>query len=103
MQVRVCVTHRTRRSKSMVKDKETYRGLIFIRQGRIGSKSEGPDYYLQTKDDEYLLGRKTETSVFLPDYFLEYYCRKWVEIEGPLMKKGLIVETIHETCAGRMD
>ena len=26
---------------------ETFDGLVYIKNGRIGSKSEGPDYYLQ--------------------------------------------------------
>jgi hypothetical protein len=27
---------------------ETLKGLVYIKQGRIGTRSEGPDYYLQT-------------------------------------------------------
>ena len=27
---------------------ETFEGLVYVKHGRIGSKSEGPDYYLQT-------------------------------------------------------
>ena len=26
----------------------TFKGLVYIKNGRIGTKSEGPDYYLQT-------------------------------------------------------
>lgn len=33
---------------------ETFDGLVYIKNRRIGSKSEGPDYYLQTWDREYL-------------------------------------------------
>jgi hypothetical protein len=58
----------------------TVKGLIFIKQGRIGTRSEGPDYYIQTKESEFPLARKTETNLFEPDYLLEYYCRKWVTI-----------------------
>jgi hypothetical protein len=81
----------------------TLRGLVFVKQGRIGTRSEGPDYYLQTKELEYPLARKTEDLVFKPDYMLEFYCRKWVEIEGSVMKKGITIDTIRETCVGRMD
>jgi hypothetical protein len=80
-----------------------YKGLVFVKQGRIGTKSEGPDYFLQTKDHEYLLGRKTVQELFKHDYFLEYYCRKWIEIEGELVQNNLTVKTIRETCAGRME
>jgi hypothetical protein len=33
----------------------TFKGLVYIKHGRIGTKSEGPDYYLQTFNMEYLL------------------------------------------------
>ncbi len=34
---------------------ETFEGLVYVKHGRIGTKSEGPDYYLQTWENEYLL------------------------------------------------
>lgn len=81
----------------------TCRGLMFVKQGRIGTRSEGPDYYLQTKDHEYKLARKTEEHVFRPDYYLEFFNRKWVEIDAELQQDELVVKGIHETCAGMMD
>lgn len=82
---------------------ESYKGLVFVKQGRIGSRSEGPDYYLQTKDKEYFLERKTVQELFKPDYFLEFYCRKFVAIEGTADGKHLAVTSIHETGAGRLE
>jgi len=82
---------------------ESYKGLVFVKQGRIGSRSEGPDYYLQTKEGEYLLERKTVHEGFRPDYFLEFYCRKFVAIDGKADGKHLVVTSIHETGAGRLE
>ena len=33
----------------------TFKGLLYVKHGRIRNKSEGPDYWLQTLDREYLL------------------------------------------------
>jgi len=76
---------------------EKYAGLVFIKHGRIGSKSEGPDYYLQAKSREYLLDRNRE-ALFKPDYYLEFFCRKMVEVTGTLDKDTIQVISIREIC-----
>lgn len=72
-----------------------FSGLVFIKHGRIGTKSEGPDYYLQTKKHEYVLNHEREF-VFKPDYFLEFFCRKMVEVTGILAGNEIKVSNIIE-------
>ena len=62
---------------------ETFEGLVYVKHGRIGSKSEGPDYYLQTWDRDYLLNYEDRGPWEL-DYYLEFFCRKFVEVTGEL-------------------
>jgi hypothetical protein len=62
---------------------EIFKGLVYVKHGRIGSKSEGPDYYLQTFDKEYLL-KYADHNLWEPDYYLEFFCRKFVEVNGGL-------------------
>ncbi|HTX97402.1 MAG TPA: hypothetical protein VME67_22730 [Mycobacterium sp.] len=59
----------------------TYRGLLYIKHGRLGTKSEGPDYWLQTADGEYLL-RFHDRAAWEPDFELEFYNRRIVEVDG---------------------
>lgn len=59
-------------------------GLLYVKHGRVGSKSEGPDYYLQTWRGEYLV-RDAERPLWQPDYRLEFFARRMVEIEGSLV------------------
>ena len=61
----------------------TYKGLIYVKHGRVGTRSEGPDYILQTASGEYPL-RYGERHLWEPDYRLEFYVRRMVEIEGEL-------------------
>ena len=61
----------------------TFKGLLYVKHGRIGTKSEGPDYWLQTLDREYLL-RIHERKLWAPDFELEFYNRRIVEVEGQL-------------------
>ena len=70
-----------------------YAGLIFVKHGRIGSKSEGPDYFLQTNQAEYPL-QLNKRQLWKPDYELEFYCRRMVEIEGEFVDKILNVKSI---------
>jgi hypothetical protein len=36
-----------------------------------------------------------------PDYHLEFFCRRMVNIEGELVDTGVVqVESIHEICVG---
>lgn len=80
---------------------KTFEGLVYVKHGRIGSKSEGPDYYLQTWDREYLL-KYADIGPWELDYYLEFFCRKFVEITGELDKEGntMKVTTIKEICVG---
>jgi len=58
-----------------------FRGLVYVKHGRVGSRSEGPDYYLQTYRGDLLL-RMNDRHPWKPDYELEFYGRTMVEIEG---------------------
>jgi len=60
-----------------------FSGLLYVKHGRVGSKSEGPDYYLQTWRGDYLV-RDAERLLWQPDYRLEFFNRRMVEIEGSL-------------------
>ncbi|MCA9635006.1 MAG: hypothetical protein KC420_03120 [Myxococcales bacterium] len=84
--------------KSMAK----YRGLVYVKHGRVGSRSEGPDYYLQTYKGDFLL-RYGERTPWEPDYRLEFYGRRMVEIEGKLLDRHTIqVETIDAILSPRI-
>jgi hypothetical protein len=65
---------------------EIFKGLVYVKHGRIGSKSEGPDYYLQIFDKEYLL-KYADHNLWEPDYYLEFFCRKFVEVNGGLSQE----------------
>lgn len=64
-------------------------GLLYVKHGRVGSRSEGPDYYLQTWRGEYLV-RDAERLPWQPDYRLEFFARRIVEIEGSLVDTATI-------------
>lgn len=72
---------------------EIFKGLVYVKHGRIGSKSEGPDYYLQTWDTEYIL-KYADRNLWKPDYYLEFFCRKLVEVNGELQKETIEGRTI---------
>ncbi len=72
-----------------------FKGLLFIKHGRVGTKSEGPDYFLQTRTGDYLLQYK-ERHLWEPDYELEFFCRRMVEIEGDCTDMVLKVERIQQ-------
>lgn len=77
----------------------TFKGLVYVKHGRVGSRSEGPDYYLQTKEKDILL-QYQERGLFLPDYYLEFFNRRMVEVEGERAGDGNIrVKNIHEISA----
>ena len=65
---------------------ETFKGLVYVKHGRVGSKSEGPDYYLQTWDKEFLL-KYADRNLWEPDYYLEFFCRKFVEVNGKILQE----------------
>ncbi len=64
-----------------------FRGLLFIKHGRIGTRSEGPDYYIQTSGGDLLLCYE-ERDLWKPDYHLEFYNRRMVEIIGRINEEG---------------
>lgn len=79
-----------------------FKGLIYVKHGRVGSHSEGPDYYLQTAAGDYLLHYQNRM-LWQPDYVLEFYQRKMVEITGLLQAPRLIeVKSISETLLAQL-
>ena len=80
---------------------ETLKGLVYVKHGRIGSKSEGPDYYLQTFDRECLL-KYADRHLWELDYYLEFFCRKFVEVTGEHDEdtNTIKVKSIKEICVG---
>ncbi|MCX6674038.1 MAG: hypothetical protein NTY37_09705 [Methanothrix sp.] len=71
--------------------------MVFIKHGRIGTKIEGPDYYLQTKKHEYVLIHE-RASLVNPDYYLEFFCRKMVVVMGIQVGNEIKVLNIIEIC-----
>ncbi len=69
---------------------ETFRGLVYIKQGRIGYKIEGPDYYLQTFNREYFL-KYEDREPWKLDKYLESFCRKFVEVTGELDSENNVI------------
>lgn len=73
-----------------------FRGLVYVKHGRVGTRSEGPDYYLQTYRGDYLL-RYQDRVPWKPDYPLEFFGRRMVEVTGALIDRHTIkVESIVE-------
>jgi len=72
---------------------EIFKGLVYVKHGRIGSKSEGPDYYLQTWDMEYML-KYADRNLWNPDYYLEFFCRDFVEVSGEVYTETIEGRTI---------
>ena len=64
-----------------------FQGLIFIKHGRLGTRSEGPDYFLQTWKRDFLLVYDEKRHPWLPDYYLEFFNRKIVEVTGIIAGK----------------
>lgn len=58
----------------------TLRGLVYVKHGSVGTRSEGPEYFLQTRDGDYRLIKESEP--WKPDYHLEFYHRRMVEVRG---------------------
>ena len=82
----------------------SYKGFTHIMLGAVGTRSEGPIYYLQTlskdgKSKDYVLVYE-ERDPWEKDYYLEFYNHKMVEVSGELIKEDIIkVNEIKETCA----
>jgi len=62
----------------------TLKGLLYVKHGLIGREDEGPDYYLQTMHGDFLL-QYEDRPHWIPDYHLEYFCRRIVEVEGEVL------------------
>lgn len=82
-------------------DTQVFAGLLFIRQGRVGTRSEGPDYLLQTYRGDYLLEYK-ERQPWQPDAALEAVSRRMVGIRGTLAGDTIRVEQIQEIDSTRL-
>lgn len=80
---------------------QRFKGLVYVKQGRVGSKSEGPDYYLQTVRGEYRL-RYQERHLWQPDYQLEFFGRRMVAVSGALADDTITVQSIEEILAPRL-
>jgi hypothetical protein len=79
-----------------VREMATFKGLVYVKHGRVGSKSEGPDYYLQTKKKELIL-QHGDREPWKPDYKLEFFNRRMVEVEGEPAGDNIVrVKSIHE-------
>jgi hypothetical protein len=74
---------------------ETFKGLVYVKHGRIGTRSEGPDYYLQTALGEFVL-RYQPRSLWEPDYPLEFFSRRMAEVTGTLSDRIVTVNAIKE-------
>lgn len=59
----------------------TIRGLLFIKHGAVGTRSEGPLYMLQTEHKDVAL-RYAKRNPWELDYLLEYHNRHIVEVTG---------------------
>ncbi len=61
----------------------TLSGLVYVKHVLVGTDSEGPAYYLQTAHGDFVLDCEQRVQ-WEPDYHLEYYCRRMVEVSGNL-------------------
>ena len=76
---------------------DTFRGLLYVKHGRIGTRSEGPDYHLQTAKADYIL-QLNERELWKCDYELEFHCRRIVVVTGKMIDKTAIqVSEIRDT------
>ena len=81
-------------------DKEIIlKGLIYIKHGQVGSKSEGPEYHIQTRKADFLLKYDESRHPWEPDYRLEYYNRMMVEINGVSQDSYVMVKSIYKICS----
>jgi len=68
----------------------TIKGLLYTKHGRVGTRSEGPDYWLQAFDTEYLL-RFHDRMPWQPDYELAFHNGHIVEMEGRMDAGAFLV------------
>ena len=72
-----------------------FAGLLYIKHGRVGTRSEGPDYYLQCYRTDYLLDFK-KRHLWERDEALEALSRQFVAIRGTLNGDRIRVESIQQ-------
>jgi len=87
--------NRTDDVKRDPKQQETLKGLVYVKIGGIGLRSEGPDYFLQTAKTELLL-KYEERNHWEPDYHLEFFNRRMVKVTGSFTDNVFVVKTINE-------
>lgn len=76
----------------------TFKGLVYVKHGAVGTKMEGPVYYLQMKTGEVILHYNTR-QLWEPDYYLEFFSRRMVQIEGELTdERNVKVKRIDAIC-----
>ncbi|MBN1574039.1 MAG: hypothetical protein JW984_12655 [Deltaproteobacteria bacterium] len=71
----------------------TYVGFLFSRIERVGTKSEGPEYYLRTDGGEEIHLFKNAT-LWREDPVLQGYVNKRVSISGDLYEKELFYKEV---------
>jgi hypothetical protein len=78
---------------------ETFSGLVYVKHGSVGTRSEGPDYFLQTCEGDLGLVYQKRNHQDL-DYHLEYFCRRIVEVRGEMTPERRVdVKEIRPLCA----
>jgi hypothetical protein len=77
---------------------DTFKGLVYVKHGRVGTRSEGPDYYLQTTRGDFLL-RYRQRNPWEPDYHLEFFHHRMVSVSGALDNSTITVKAIEEITA----
>jgi hypothetical protein len=80
---------------------ETFKGLVYMKHGRVGTRSEGPDYYLQTTRGDFVL-RYEPRNPWEPDYRLEFFDHRMVAVTGALNGKIITVKGIEEILDPRL-
>lgn len=74
-----------------------YKGLLYVKHGAVGTRSEGPIYLLQTHAGDLLLSYERDRDPWEPDYHLEFYLRRMIEVLGKEIGRGhILVEHIKE-------
>lgn len=72
----------------------TFKGLVYVKHGRVGTRSEGPDYYLQTAHRDLRL-EYNPRYLWELDYQLEFYGRRMVEVSGELDESTHVLRVEH--------
>lgn len=69
-------------------------GLLYVKHQNVGTRSEGPAYFLQTAKGDLPLAMN-ERAPWQPDYELEFYTRDMVEVDGVMDGPLLRVHGLH--------